>query len=230
MRQKYGKLSYPELQVCLMPNELSYVCKENVPIITYIPNVDCESTLIHPSTMSIPSKTCEQRILTLEHTYWIPLHLSNEWLFTAPQVELFTVLCGTEKFQLTLQNRGKLYLPPRCKGYSTHTTLYALSTLVCNNSQEDVLPLAPIDVDCCLTAEEKERLHEVPLAVPLTNILSSVEDLNVASVKTDEIQELINEEKAKQYEHFKILTTTWGTVVISIVIFVTCISCACCCK
>ena len=104
MIQKYGKLSYPELQACLMPNELSYVCKENVPIITYIPNVDCESTLIHPSTMLIPSKVCEQRILTLEHTYWIPLHLSNEWLFTAPKVELFTVLCGTEKFQLTLQN------------------------------------------------------------------------------------------------------------------------------
>ena len=27
MRQKYGKLSYAELQACLMPNELSYVCK-----------------------------------------------------------------------------------------------------------------------------------------------------------------------------------------------------------
>ena len=116
MRQKYGKLSYSELQACFMPNELSYVCKENVPIVTYIPNVDCESTLIHPSTMMIPSKVCEQRILTPEHTYWIPLHLSNEWLFTAPTAELFTVLCGTEKFQLTLRNGGKLYLPPRCKG------------------------------------------------------------------------------------------------------------------
>ena len=82
------------------------------------------------------------------------------------------MLCGTEKYQLTLQKRGKLYFPPRCKGYSTHSTLYALSTLIRNNSQDDVLPIASI-------------------------------------VKIDEIQELINAEKAKRYGHFKILTTTW---------------------
>ena len=72
MRQKYGKMSYPELQACLMPNELSYVRKENIPIVTYVPNDDCESTLIHPSTISIPHKICEPRMLTLEHTYWVP--------------------------------------------------------------------------------------------------------------------------------------------------------------
>ena len=108
MKEKYGKLSYFQLQAGFMPNELSYVFKKNVPIVTYIPNVDCESTLIHPSTMMILRKVCEQQILTLEHTYWIPLHLSNERLSTAPTTELFTVPCGTENLQLTLQNRGKL--------------------------------------------------------------------------------------------------------------------------
>jgi len=77
MRHKYGKMSYPELSTCLMPNELSYACKENIPIVTYVPNDDCESTLIHPSTISIPHKVSEQRMLTLEQTYWIPLQLSN---------------------------------------------------------------------------------------------------------------------------------------------------------
>ena len=96
LRHKYGKMSYPELQACLMPNELSYVCKENISIVTYVPNDGCESALIHPSTMSIPHKVCEQRMLTLEQTYWIPLHLSNEWLFTAPTRELFTVLSDRE--------------------------------------------------------------------------------------------------------------------------------------
>ena len=41
----------------------------------------------------------EQRILYLESTYWIPLHLSNEWLYVTPTVEMFTVLCGTDKFR-----------------------------------------------------------------------------------------------------------------------------------
>jgi len=116
MRHKYGKMTYQELQACFTPNALSYVCKGNVPILTYIPNEDCESTLIHPSTISIPNNVCEQRLINLEHTYWIPLHLSNEWLYVAPKPELFTVLCGPVKSQLTLQSRGRLFLPPRCKG------------------------------------------------------------------------------------------------------------------
>ena len=92
-----------------------------------------------------------------------------------------------------------------------------------------MLPIASVDLDCCVTQAEREQLHEIPLQKPLTNILSTVEDLKIASVKIDEIQELINAEKAKQYEHFKILTATWGTTVITIVIFVTCICCSCCC-
>ena len=75
--------------------------------------------------------------------------------------------------------------------------MYALSTLVRNNSQDDVLPIASVDIDCCLTQAEKEQLHEIPLQKPLTNVLSSVEGLKIASVKTDNIQELINAEKAK---------------------------------
>ena len=43
--------------------------------------------------------------------------------------------------------------------------------------------MAPIDIDVCLMAKEKERLHEVDLSVPLTNILYPVEDFNVANVK-----------------------------------------------
>jgi len=82
---------------------------------------------IHP--VSLPSKVCERGLLKLESTYRIPLRRSNEWLFITPNNEVFTVLCGSDKFQFTLQNRGKLYLPPRCKGYSTPSTLYALSTI-----------------------------------------------------------------------------------------------------
>jgi len=55
MRHKYGKVNYQELQTCLMPNELIYVCKETLPILTFIPNEDCEATLIHPSTIALPN-------------------------------------------------------------------------------------------------------------------------------------------------------------------------------
>jgi len=130
-----------------------------------------------------------------------------------------------------------LYLAPRCKGYFTHSTLYALSTLVRNNSQDEVLPLAPVDIGCCLTEHEGEQLHEIPLQEPLTYILSFVEDLNLASVKISEIQELIDKEQTKKFEPFMVLAATWGSVVLSIVLFIVsiccsycCCCCCCCCK
>jgi hypothetical protein len=47
--RRYGKMNYPELQACLTPNEVSFVCKETLPIFTYTQGEDCEATLIHPS-------------------------------------------------------------------------------------------------------------------------------------------------------------------------------------
>jgi len=41
--------------------------------------------------------------------------------------------------------------------------LYAISSIVSDNSKDDVLPLASIDLDCCLTEQEKEQLSEVSL-------------------------------------------------------------------
>jgi hypothetical protein len=35
-------------------------------------------------------------------------HMSNEWLYTSPKEEIFTVLCGNEKTQMKLQGCGKL--------------------------------------------------------------------------------------------------------------------------
>jgi hypothetical protein len=76
--------------------------------------------------------------------------------------------------------------------------------LVHNKSREDILPVAPVDINCCLTIDEKEQSHEIPLQKPLTNILSFVEDLRIASVKINKIQGLVNAERAKRFEHFKI--------------------------
>jgi hypothetical protein len=140
--------------------------------------------------------------------------MSNNWLYTAPKDEIFTVLCGNKESQMKRQGRSKLLLPPRFKGYSTHSTLYAISTIVRNNYQDDVLPFAPVDLDSCLTSQEKEQLSEISLDKPLTNILSSVEDLKIASVKIDKIQEMIHEEK-KKFEHFSLSLTTRGSVMMT---------------
>jgi hypothetical protein len=98
-----------------------------------------------------------------------------------------------------------------------------------NNSNEDILPMASVDLDCCLTEVEQEQLKQIPLQKPLTNILSSVDELNIAGVKISEVQELIEKEKAKKVEYFKLLTSTWGSILLTIVTFIVCICCSCCC-
>jgi hypothetical protein len=131
LRQHYGKITTNELTGCFQPNEFMYVCKEDIPIYTYIPEVDCEATLLHPLTTKIPDN-CEHRILKLSKTFWIPLHRSNQWLFVAPRTETFTVLCPQETTNLKIQKEGKLTLKAGCKGYSSYVTLYATSTIVTN--------------------------------------------------------------------------------------------------
>jgi hypothetical protein len=90
-----------------------------------------------------------------------------------------------------------------------------------------VLPLVPVDSDCCLSLQEKEQLSEISLNKPLTNILSSVEDLKIASFKIDEIQKMIQEEK-KKFEHFSLSLTTSGSVITIVTFIVPAVLVKCC--
>ena len=68
MRHKYKKkLNHEELQACLKPNQLNHVCQETVPILTS--PIKTVRQLIHPSTVSLPSKVCKQRLLKLKSAY-----------------------------------------------------------------------------------------------------------------------------------------------------------------
>ena len=97
-----------------------------------------------------------------------------------------------------------------------------------NNSKEDILPLASVNLDCCLTEVQRDQLQNIPLQKPLTYVLSSVDELNIAGVKISEVQELIKKEQAKKFEHFKILTHIWGGIVLTFLIFVICtVKCRC---
>jgi len=82
-----------------------------------------------------------------------------------------------------------------------HQDVKVIQYVICfahltRNNSQDVLSLAPVDLDCCLTEYEREQLHELLLQKPLTNILSSVKEMNLASVNVSEIQEMIDKEKS----------------------------------
>jgi hypothetical protein len=227
LRQHFVKMSSNELSGCFQPNEFMFICREEIPIYNYVPELDCESTLLHPSTTKIPN-VCEYRFFKLLKTFWIPLHRSNQWLFTTPSTETFTVLCPQEATTLKLRDKGKLTLKSSCKGYSSYVTLYAVSTLSTNMTC-DYAPSAPITFDCCFENLDNVKLEELPLHIPLVNIMSSIDDLRLAGIKTEEMQQIIKDQEKKHDEHAYMIATTWGSAFGTIIIIVMCICCSCCC-
>ena len=55
LKQLYVKMSTVDLNACEIPNKFLYIYKEFTTIQTYVPNADCESTLLYPSTRLLSS-------------------------------------------------------------------------------------------------------------------------------------------------------------------------------
>jgi hypothetical protein len=228
LNQHFGKMTTSELTNCFELN-FSYVCKAEIPIYVYVPDMDCEATLLHTSTTKLP-KSCEHRIFKLSTTFWIPLHMSNQWLFVTPEMESFTILCPYETTTITLQKEGILSLKPGCKGYSAYVTLYAMSILTVNLTN-DFIPTVPIDFDCCFDDIQEVKFDDIPLRAPSVNIMSSSDELRLISLKTDEVQRLIKEQESKSSQNFYSTTTAWSTILGIICLIIICICCSyCCCK
>jgi hypothetical protein len=229
VKKQFGKMTPDELTDCFQPNLLQKVCKANISVYTHVPNLDCEMTLIHPSSTKIP-KSCEVRVTELVKTYWIPTFMSNQWLYVVPEFEKLSILCDESTKQVDLTGRGRLTLRPGCKAYTSYVTLYAMSTNI-KNTSNDFLPTVPMDFDCCLIFEQTKAFSQLPLSIPLSNILSSVDDLRVASHRIDEVEKMIDEQKAQDYsQYYRHVTSLSGVMSAIIFLTVSCCCCCCCCK
>ena len=112
-------------------------------------------TLIHPSSTKLP-ESCETRITKIGKTYWIPLHLSNQWLYVAPKPEKLSTICNENVNLINIQERCKLTLQQGFKAYTSNVTLYAMTTIK-KNVSNDFLCTVPMDFECCLVFEKKTR-------------------------------------------------------------------------
>lgn len=226
MHQHYGKLTSNELQLCFQPNEFHFVCKEEIPLYTYVQGMDCEASLLHPSTQKVPGN-CNLRIIKLEHTFWIPLYKSNQWIYVSPQEETFTILCPSFTQTIKISDTGILTLLPGCKGYSPYVTLYAMQ-IKDSNSSNDVVPIAEVNFDCCFDENKNaDKNLNIPVHVPLVDVLSSQDDLRLASIKAEEIDKLITEEEQRTYNYWYTVTSSW-TLTLSWFIIIGIVLCCCC--
>ncbi|KAJ4440581.1 hypothetical protein ANN_08726 [Periplaneta americana] len=154
IHQHYGKLTSNELQLCFQPNELHFVCKEEIPLYTYVQGMDCEASLPF-------------------------IHTEG------------------------------------CKGYSPHVTLYAMQ-IKDSNSSNDVVPIAEVNFDCCFDENKNaDKIPNIPIHVPLVDVLSSQDDLRLASIKPEEIDKLITEEGQRTYNYWHTVTSSWTPLVVA---------------
>jgi hypothetical protein len=109
-----------------------------------------------------------------------------------------------------------------CKGFSSYVTLYAISTTVVNVTN-DYVPSAPINFDNCF-----EHLKTVPFE-NLSLHTPSVDDLRIASVKIDEVQQLIKEQELKHDQKLYDMISRWS-VLGAMSLFSMLILCSCCCS
>jgi hypothetical protein len=158
--------------------------------------------------------------------------MGNEWLHVTPTTEVFTFLCENESPKsITLEGRGQLKLKPGCKGYSAHTTIHAYAMFQSNVTFPDIIPIPPIDFNCCLMTEQQKCLDTIQLNLPLSNVLSHVDGLKITSHKIDEVNDLINNEKWKIEHSTKLHYTSWAATItgfISLFVILS-ICCSCCC-
>jgi hypothetical protein len=130
------------------------------------------------------------------------------------------------------ENRGKMTLKPRCKAYTAHVTLYASSKLtLINNITKDFVPEVSLDFDCCFDEQEQKKLDEIKLDIPLNNAMSSIDDLRIASVKVDEMKQMIKEqEQTDYYKHIISSGLSIGTITFLFMSICLCCYCCKCCR
>ena len=85
-----------------------------------------------------------------------------------------------------------------CKGLGSKSILYPLSHHETNLTKDDILPLVDVNIDCCLTLPEQEKIKDVPLNLPLSKIMSSINELNCVSLRIDEVNTLLKEQRLQE--------------------------------
>jgi hypothetical protein len=208
------------------------ICKQDVPLLASHSTDDCEVMMLQP--IRIVPKTCNQRILDLKETLWIPLK-ENSWIYVAPKPNQLTVLCPDQApTDIEITNSGILTFLADCTSYGDRVMIRSITSHLVNDTQKDIIPALHLPFDCCETSASQIHLDELQLETPLKNILTHNEELRLASYKIY-VQKLIEEQEWKLKHSNKtyqvsVLSAT-GAAVLAFLIGIACCWCRCrCCR
>ena len=104
-------------------------------------------------------------------------------------------------------------------------------TTITKNISNGFFSTVPMDYDCCLILEKTHDFSKLPLSIPLSNILSSTDDLRMASHKVDKVEKMIKDQETKDYSQlYKHITSLSAIMSTFMFLIISCFSCCCSCR
>jgi hypothetical protein len=84
-----------------------------------------------------------------------------------------------------------------CKAYGTRILIQSHAKLSNNCTSKDVIPTVSLEFYCCMSVNQNFKLNDLTLHIPLRSITRSLDDLQIASHKIDDVENLIREQDWK---------------------------------
>ena len=200
-KQQFISLSEFEYNNCIKITENKIICKQQKPVSLAHLSANCEISLLQ-GVNKIPN-FCDKRIIYSDRTIFIQLHTTNTWLFTVPGQETLTISCtNSEKpVDILLKTCGSVTIGKQCKAYSASAMLVPHGNILQSRVYSEFVPAIEISDDCCEKVKEsKINFSEILLNEQYRTLSKHIPELNIASHKLSDIEQLADNISKKHSE------------------------------
>jgi hypothetical protein len=144
--------------------------------------------------------SCDKRVMEISNSVWTQLE-NNEWIYFVPTSESTTIPCTDRvPVDVTLTEIEKLGIVAGCRGYSKSALLqtHSVSTINGTKYESDIMSKVNLKYDCCEELGVKFNISSIRLNTNFKHIVSNLDDLQIASHKFSEIEQMIKDQEWKR--------------------------------
>ena len=177
---------------------MSYVCKQNQPLLSSHLHENCIVSLLQPGRSDPPS--CDKRVVEIFNSVWTQL-ANNEWIYFVPKSEGITILCRDKPtVDITVSGIGKLGIYTDCKSFGKSALFQTHSILKMGSScyVSDFFTPVHLEYDCCKGLNEKVNISTINVNTSFKHVVSHLGDLKIASRRIADVEHMIKEQEWKQ--------------------------------
>lgn len=223
-KQLYIIMNLFEYEKCSSLGDSKSLCpRKPIPHPTYLTQ-ECEIMLFVSFHVRVPD-SCEKRIVNVQQSIWQPMVMLSKWIVIPVTAEKVTIICNGVTTPEIFSSPSIVHLGPGCKMYASDITLVGTKETAVELSDRYYFPQINLGEDCCVSKSGWNiNLTTVPIATKYKRADLHLDDLNMASIKLDEIDQNLNSLNWIAATSPTYWTTTF--VIIAVIV----LTCYCCCQ